>query len=169
VIPFHIADSKEQALREVADGLKKWQNEYIVGILGSPQRHPFSDGYEAAKRMTEFGGAIIGTPDDAVEKIARLQELSGGFGTILSFGHDWTSREQQRRSYEMIARYVMPKVNGLIRPIERSAERVTAKKGELMQAASGAVLKAIRDFNAAHPRADKGAKKSSEPKVREGL
>jgi hypothetical protein len=31
------------------------------------------------------------------------------------------------------------------------------------------VLKAIRDFNAAHPRADKGAKKSSEPKVREGL
>ena len=58
--------------------------------------------------MTEFGGAIIGTPDDAVEKIARLQELSGGFGTILSFGHDWTNREQQRRSYEMIARYVMP-------------------------------------------------------------
>ena len=69
----------------------------------------------------------------------------------------------------MIARYVMPRVQGLIRPIERSAERVTAKKGELMAAASGAVLKAIRDFNAAHPREDKSPKKSSEPKVREGL
>ncbi len=69
----------------------------------------------------------------------------------------------------MIARYVMPRVNGLIRPIERSAERVMARKGELMQAASGAVLKAIRDFNAAHPREDNGAKKSSGPKVREGL
>ncbi|HXN87064.1 MAG TPA: LLM class flavin-dependent oxidoreductase [Candidatus Binataceae bacterium] len=169
VIPFHLSDSKEQALREVGEGLKKWQNEYIVGILGSPQRHPFSDGYEAAKRMTEFGGAIIGTPDDAVEKIARLQELAGGFGTILAFAHDWTNREQQLRSYEMIARYVMPRVQGMIRPIQRSADRVTAKKGELMQAASGAVLKAIRDFNATHPREDAGPKKSSGPKVREGL
>jgi limonene 1,2-monooxygenase len=119
--------------------------------------------------MTEFGGAIIGTPEDAVGKIAKLQELAGGFGTILAFAHDWTNREQQLRSYEMIARYVMPRVNGLIRPIERSAERVTAKKGELMAAASGAVLKAIRDFNATHPREDKGPKKSSEPKIREGL
>ena len=164
-----IVEQAQEDMREVAEGLKRWQNEYIVGILGSPQRHPFSDGYEAAKRMTEFGGAIIGTPDDAVEKIAKLQELSGGFGTILGFGHDWTNRDQQHRSYEMIARYVMPRVNGLIRPIERSAERVTAKKEELMKAASGAVLKAIRDFNATHPREDKGAKKSPEPKVREGL
>ena len=43
------------------------------------------------------------------------------------------------------------------------------RAGELMQAASGAVLKAIRDFNATHPREDKGPKKSSGPKVREGL
>jgi limonene 1,2-monooxygenase len=152
VIPFHLSDSREQALREVADGLKRWQNEYIVGILGSPQRHPFSDGYEAAKRMTDHGGAIIGTPDEAVDKIAKLQQLSGGFGTILAFAHDWTTREQQLRSYEMVARYVMPRVQGMIRPIERSAERVTAKKEELMNAASGAILKAIRDYNATHPR-----------------
>ena len=102
-------------------------------------------------------------------KIAKLQELAGGFGTILGVRHDWTNREQQLRSYEMIARYVMPRVERPHSPIERSAERVTAKKGALMQAASGAVLKAIRDFNATHPRDDKGPKKSSEPKVREGL
>lgn len=155
VIPFHLSESKEQAIRECGEGLKKWQNEYIVGILGSPQRHPFSDGFEAAKRMTEFGGAIIGTPDDAVEKIAKLQQLAGGFGTILMFAHDWTTREQQLRSYEMIARYVMPRVQGLISPIQRSADRVMAKKEELMNAASGAVLKAIRDFNAVHPRQPK--------------
>jgi len=63
---------------------------------------------------------------------------------------------------------VIPRVNGLIRPIEKSAERVTANKEVLMKAASGAVLKAIRDFNATHPRDDNGAK-SSGPKVREGL
>ena len=34
VMPFHLAESKEQAMREVAAGLQRWQNEYIVGILG---------------------------------------------------------------------------------------------------------------------------------------
>lgn len=152
VMPFHLAESKEQALREVADGLKKWQNEYIVGILGSPQRPSFPDGYEAAKRMSEYGGAIIGTPDDALDRIEKLQALSGGFGTILCFAHDWTTREQALRTYEMIARYVMPRCQGLIKPLEASAARVTAKKGELMEKASGAILKAIRDYNATHPR-----------------
>ena len=84
VMPFHLAESKEQAMREVAAGLQKWQNEYIVGILGTPKRPTFPDGYEAAKRMSEYGGAIFGTPDDALERIARLQKLSGGFGTILA-------------------------------------------------------------------------------------
>ncbi len=152
VVPFHLSDSKEQALREVADGLKRWQNEYIVGILGTPQRAPFNDGYEAAKRMTEYGGAIIGTPDDAIDKIERLQALAGGFGTILAFAHDWTTREQMLRSYEMIARYVMPRFQGLIRPIQSSADRVQANKQELMSKASGAILKAIHDYNATHPR-----------------
>ena len=50
--------------------------------------------------------------------------------------------------------------------VRNNQELVT--KDELMKAASGAVLKAIRDFNATHPR-DDGDKKSSGPKIREGL
>ena len=52
----------------------------------------------------------------------------------------------------MIARYVMPRCQGLIRPIQNSADRVQANKQELMQKASGAILKAIHDYNAVHPR-----------------
>ena len=152
VMPFHLAESREQAMREAAAGLQKWQNEYIVGILGTPNRPPFPDGYEAAKRMSDYGGAIFGTPDDALERIARLQKLSGGFGTILCFAHDWVTRPQMMRSYELIARYVMPRCQGLIAPIEASAARVTANKTELMEKAGGAILKAIRDYNAVHPR-----------------
>lgn len=152
VVPFHLAESQEQAFREVADGLRRWQNEYIVGILGNPMRAPIENGYEAAKRMADYGGAILGTPDDALAGIERLQKLSGGFGTILCFAHDWTTREQALRSYEMIARYVMPRCQGLIAPIQSSADRVRESKKELMEKASGAILKAIRDFNAAHPR-----------------
>lgn len=152
VMPFHLSNSKEQAWREVADGLQRWQNEYIVGILGTPKRKPFADGYAAARALDEHGGGIFGTPEDALEKIAHLQKLSGGFGTLLCFAHDWAPRELTWKSYELLARYVMPQVQGLIRPIQASADRVQANKTQLMERSSGAILKAIRDYNAAHPR-----------------
>lgn len=152
VMPFHLSTSKEQAWREVADGLQRWQNEYIVGILGTPKRKPFADGYAAARALDEHGGGIFGTPEDALEKIAHLQKLSGGFGTLLCFVHDWAPHELSLRSYELLARYVMPQAQGLIRPIQTSADRVQANKVELMERSSGAILKAIRDYNAAHPR-----------------
>jgi limonene 1,2-monooxygenase len=151
-MPFHLSTSKEQAYKEVADGLQQWQNEYIVGILGTPRRKPFEDGYKAARSMDEHGGGIFGTPEDALEKIARLQEISGGFGTLLCFAHDWAPPELALKSYELLARHVMPQVQGLLRPLQASAERVAANKKELMKRAGGAILQAIREYNTEHPR-----------------
>ncbi len=152
VMPIHLSTSKEQAYREVADGLQRWQNEYIVGVLGTPKRRPFEDGYKAARSLDEHGGGIFGSPEDALEKIAHLQELSGGFGTLLCFVHDWVSPELSVRSYDLLARHVMPQVQGLLRPLQASADRVQANKKELMAKAGGAILKAIREYNAEHPR-----------------
>jgi hypothetical protein len=56
------------------------------------------------------------------------------------------------RRYELLARYVMPHAQGLIRPLQASADRVRANKVDLMARAGGAILKAIRDYNEAHPR-----------------
>jgi hypothetical protein len=53
----------------------------------------------------------------------------------------------------MFARYVIPKAQGLIEPVQRSADYVGAHKHELMEVAGQAVLGAIRAHNAAHPRA----------------
>ena len=143
VMPFHLSDSREQAWREVADGLKRWNNEYVVGIIGRPDGHNFEDGYQAAKFMDELGGGIFGTPEDAIEKIQKLQEIAGGFGTILSFAHDWAPREKMWRSYELLARYVMPRFQGLLDSIDESAARVSANKEKLMAGATGAIMKAI--------------------------
>ena len=132
VMPMHLSTSKEQAYREVADGLQRWQNEYIVGILGTPKRQPFEDGYKAARILDEHGGGIFGTPDDALEKIAHLQEISGGFGALLCFAHDWTSPDLAMKSYDLLARYVIPQAQGLIRPLQASADRMKANQKELM-------------------------------------
>jgi limonene 1,2-monooxygenase len=55
--------------------------------------------------------AVIGTPDDMVAQIERLQKHSGGFGCFLDMAHDWADFAETRRSYELIARFVMPKLS----------------------------------------------------------
>ena len=138
----------------MADGLLRWHNEYNVDILGRPNTPRATDGHAMARRMAESGAAMIGTPEDAVAAIANLQKVSGGFGTLIGFAHDWAPREAQLRSFEMFARYVIPRVNGMIEPVQRSADFVSENKGQLMEAAGQAVLSAIRQHNATHARPD---------------
>jgi limonene 1,2-monooxygenase len=100
----------------------------------------------------DSSGAVIGTPDDAVERLIRLQQLSGGFGTVLAFGHCWTTREQTLRTYDLLARYVMPRIQGLLGPVQRTMKWVAERKELLAQNTVNAVRKAIHDYNATHPR-----------------
>lgn len=153
---YHLADSKEQAIAEVSSGLARWHNEYNVDILGRAKAVHTSDGAEMARTMDRTGSAIFGTPDDAVRQIRHLQEISGGFGAVLSFAHDWAqTRDQQFRSYELFARYVIPQLNGYIEQVKRSGEFVGEHRHELMEGAGQAILQAIRTHNAAHPRQQK--------------
>lgn len=150
---FHIAPTREQAIAEVAEGLKQWHNEYNVDIIGRPKANHIEDGAAMAAAMNRSGAAIFGTPDDAVAAIKRLQDTSGGFGTMLGFAHDWAGRgEAMFKSYELFARYVIPRVQKLIDPVQASADVVSAHKHELMEGAGQAILKAIREHNATHPR-----------------
>ena len=144
VMPFHLADSKEEAIADIEDGILKWNNGYFIDTLGSPANQPVSSGREAAERIIEFGG-LIGTPDEAVASINRLQEVSGGFGCVLGLAHEWATREKTLRSFELMARYVMPQVQDTVSWIERSAAYSRANKQELMGGATAAVLKAIGD------------------------
>ena len=63
--------------------------------------------------FSEGSAAVIGTPDDAIAQIERLQQQSGGFGAFLQLGHNWADFEQTKRSYELMARYVFPRFQDL--------------------------------------------------------
>jgi limonene 1,2-monooxygenase len=152
LMQFHCAPTREQAIAEVAEGVKRWHNEYNVDILGRPKAQHIEDAEAFARGMMNSGGTCFGTPDDLVEAIKRLTEKSGGFGTLLGFAHDWADREAVWRNYELFARYVIPRVQGLLAPVQESADWVSDKKHGLMDAAGAAILTAIRTHNAAHPR-----------------
>ncbi len=154
---IHVAPTRAQAIDEIADGLMRWHNEYNVDILGRPGAEKVTDARAFATRMANAEGSMIGTPEDVLDSINLLQKRSGGFGTLIGFAHDWAPREAQLRSFEMLARYVIPRAQGLLEPVQRSADFVAAHRGELMEKANKAVLNAIRQHNATHPREEAGA------------
>ena len=57
---------------------------------------------------------IAGTVDQVVEKILHLRNTVGSFGTLLYTGHDWMDPPLARRSMELMAEEVMPKVNAAL-------------------------------------------------------
>ena len=64
--------------------------------------------------------AIIGTPEDAIERLRELESESGGFGTFLMMGHEWANPASTRRSLELFAQHVMPQFNGRADAPQRS-------------------------------------------------
>jgi limonene 1,2-monooxygenase len=148
LMSWHIAETKEQARREAVHGLHCWHNEYNVRVLGRPGAIHVDDPWELLDQVAESGAegggaAVIGTPDDLVEAIESLQQLTGGFGVVLGFAHDWANRENTLRSWDLVARYVIPAINGSVRSMQASADYVEANKAELMGGASAAVLSKI--------------------------
>ena len=59
--------------------------------------------------VNETGLGVIGTPDDAVAQIDRLDEQSGGFGCYLLMHHEWARHDATLRSYELFASHVKPR------------------------------------------------------------
>jgi limonene 1,2-monooxygenase len=149
VLPLHIAETRDQAYQDVEYGLLNWNNEYFHSTLGHPAFKESHNTRELAEQMTTFGAPVIGTPDDLIARIRQLQEVSGGFGCVLGLAHEWASTENTRRSYELIARYVMPEVQDLTSWIKRSNDWTRDNNATLNAAAGGAIIKAITEHKGA--------------------
>src|SRR4030081_389456 len=130
LLSWHIAETREKAIAEARHGLLRHHNEYIVGTLQRPGAKPFSDPDEAVEK-TAFGdgaAATIGTPDDLVKRIQSVLEVSGGFGTIVRLVHDWATPENTMRSWDMVARYVVPEINGYLAGLRQSQHFVATNR-----------------------------------------
>ena len=63
---------------------------------------------DPVQMMIDSGRAAIGTPDDAIAMLERLQAKQGEFGVMLIQGTNWAEWESTKKSYELYARFVMP-------------------------------------------------------------
>jgi len=145
---WHLAESKVRAEEEAVHGLHRWHNEYNVHVLGRPGAKRVEDPFELLAQTTGqgaegAGAAVVGTPDELVAAIRELQDVTGGFGVVLGFVHDWANQEATLRSWELFARYVVPELNGYTRPLRESARYVHENQKELIAGASAAVMAKI--------------------------
>ncbi len=150
LLSWHIAETREKAREQARDGLMRHHNEYITATLQRPGARPFKTPDEAVDKtaFSEGSAATIGTPDDLVATIKRVLDISGGFGTVVGFVHDWANPENTMRSWDMVARYVVPEINGYLAGLRKSQDFVRNNR-EYFERAREAVMSKIHGNQAA--------------------
>ena len=134
--PVHIAETKTQAMQNVRHGIDDWIT-YFREVAALPIAP--ADGSDPAEALIASGLAVIGTPEDAIEQLHKLQEQSGGFGTFLQMAHNWADWEETKKSYQLFARYVAPEFQS--RNVNRVASYAwTASNHEKFMGAVGEAI-----------------------------
>ncbi len=147
VVHVHLAESKKEAMAQARERAGAYQREYFENTLGfqasfdGPQN-------QIIESMVENGAWCVGTPDDLVEQIHRLDESSGGFGGLMIQATEWGARQQVKHSYELIARYVMPQFQGSLVSLRNSQKQSADLKDELNVLKTRSLEQAAKDYEA---------------------
>ena len=134
---MHIAETKDKAIDQIRFGLEKWI--YYFREIANLPMVPDNFAGDPVEAYLALGQAVVGTPDDAIERVQQLVDESGGFGCLLLMAHNWARWEDTKRSYEMIARYVVPHFQQLNVNRRASMDWVGANKGEFTSQTRAAV------------------------------
>jgi limonene 1,2-monooxygenase len=144
VVPLHLAETRREARDGAREGAAAFLIDYAEAVTGRPRPVP-GPRELVVDQMVEAGIWVVGTPDDAIAAIERLQERSGGFGALLVVGNEWAPPDAVARSYELLARHVMPRFQGSLAGIEASnavARQRSARTGDERVAAVEAAQRA---------------------------
>ena len=101
--------------------------------------NPLADGLVA-------GTTLVGSPDTVAAGIERLLSFTeGGAGAVLFRAHEWANREQTLRSYELFARWVMPRFQGSLNTLSTSRQWLSDNRSGILGPSMTALRKAFTD------------------------
>ena len=145
VLHVFLAETRKEAMEQARIKAGQYQRGYFEEALGNPSTF---DGPRdrIVDAMVEKGTWCVGTPDDLVEAIHRLDEESGGFGGLLIQATEWGTREQVFRSYELLARYVMPQFQGTMESLAGSYDWAVERRDELTTLRKASLERARRAY-----------------------
>jgi limonene 1,2-monooxygenase len=145
--PMHIAETREKAREDVKHGIDAWF-EYFQDVQAAVH---FDVAGKTTDERIDFvinsGLGVIGTPDDAIEQISKLQAQSnGGFGAYLVMTHEWANWANTLHSYELMAERVAPAFQGSVESLQASADWAAGTRSDL----GGAQMQSVQNAMAKH-------------------
>ena len=147
--PMHLAETKEQAIEDVRYGLDAWCH-YTQKVLAVPHFRAAGETFEERVDWVNTTGlGVIGTPDEAIAQIERLEKQSnGGFGAYLMMHHEWANPAATQRHYELFAQHVKPRFQRAARPLVHAENRAIGEWEELGDRVERAVAAATEKHQA---------------------
>jgi limonene 1,2-monooxygenase len=153
--PVHIAETREEAFANVKFGYQKWAD-YFAGITGGVAGR---EGQGSVEDAAKAGAIVVGTPDDAIAQIRRLQAKQGEFGVFLQLAHNWANFENTKKSYELWQRHVTPVINKANEARDTAFNWARDNKERFIGAAMTAAMQTIQKHQESEA---KKAKKAAE-------
>lgn len=102
---LHVAETRDQAIQEFKDGAITERYEFVSGVNGRPEPDQSPEEWYAGYVEAN----LIGSPADVIEKIDRIEQVSGGVGGLIFMTREWAGVEANRESWRLFAEEVAPK------------------------------------------------------------
>jgi limonene 1,2-monooxygenase len=139
--PVHIAETKQQAMENIRYGFHKWAD-YFSKI--SPASATQDKNTDPLEQGIKDGVIVVGTPDDAIAQIKRLQAKQGEFGCFLQLAHNWATFDNTKKSFELWQRHVTPVINKSNVNRQDSFDDAAKHSEKYIGAAMGAAMATIQ-------------------------
>ncbi|MDX6804830.1 LLM class flavin-dependent oxidoreductase [Terrihabitans rhizophilus] len=110
-------DAEAEAYVRTAGGAYDWYYDYMfqvyarMGAAGLLAPKVDTDPASITHQMVRDNFVIYGSPETVAGKILALRDEVGPFETLLMTAHDWTDKAVMRKSMELLALDVLPRVN----------------------------------------------------------
>ncbi len=142
VVNMHCAEDDEEALRQVSKGERAETVTYFEETLGRPPGRADDPLREGVK----MGTTLIGSPDTIARGIDKLiANTGGGCGGFMFRAHEWANRRDTFESFELFARWVMPRYQGSLDTITASRDWCRENRKTIFSPTTAAVKKAYTD------------------------
>ena len=115
---IYVADTAEQAREEALEGtLGRDYREFFFSLLGNMGRldlmkhDPDMPDSDVTVDYLIDNVFIVGSPDEVVDKLQKVRDEVGGFGVLLTMGHEWDPREPWMHSVKLLKEEVVPRLS----------------------------------------------------------
>ena len=111
----YVAESREEARRAVLEGVlaRDWTDYFLKNLrrnkmLIAPKVDPDMADDDVTPEYLVDNLWIVGDVEEVTDKLQKLYDDVGGFGTLLVIGHEWLPGDGWHRSMQLLAERVVP-------------------------------------------------------------